>query len=107
MKLPAPVQTYFDADMAFGDVAPMDAFAPGAIVTDEGRAHAGHGAIAAWWRAAKARYRHKAEPCEMLEERGLIIVRTRVSGRFPGSPAFFTFAFQLVDGRIGALEIGA
>ncbi len=107
MKLPAPVQTYFDADMAFGDAPPMDAFAPGAIVTDDGRTHAGHDAIAAWWRAAKAQYRHKAAPCEILEERGLAIVRTRVTGRFPGSPALFTFAFQLSDGRITALEIAA
>jgi ketosteroid isomerase-like protein len=106
MKLPAPVQTYFDADQAAGHAAPMDAFAPDAVVNDEGKAHRGHDAIEAWWRAAKAQYQHTAEPCEVLEERGLTIVRARVTGRFPGSPALLTFAFQLGDGRIAALEIG-
>ena len=48
-----------------------------------------------------------AEPWEILEERGLTVVRARVTGRFPGSPALLTFAFQLEDGRIAALEIGA
>lgn len=107
MKLPAPVQTYFDADKAAGDAAPIGAFAPDAVVKDEGKTHVGHDAIEAWWRAAKAQYRHTAEPCEILEERGLTIVRARVTGRFPGSPALLTFAFQLGDGRIAALEIGA
>jgi hypothetical protein len=107
MKLPAPVQTYFDADKATGDAAPIGAFAPDAIVKDEGKTHVGLDAIEAWWRAAKAQYQHTAEPCEMLEERGLTIVRARVIGRFPGSPALLTFAFLLGDGRIAALEIGA
>ena len=107
MKLPAPVQAYFDADEAAGDAAPTDAFAPDAVVRDEGRTHAGRDAIAAWWRAAKAQYRHRAEPREIQEERGLAIVRARVTGRFPGSPALLTFAFRLEGGRIAALEIGA
>jgi hypothetical protein len=107
MKLPAPVQTYFDADKADGDAAPTGAFAPDAVVKDEGGTHVGHDAIEAWWRAAKAQYQHAAEPCEILEEQGLTIVRARVTGRFPGSPALLTFAFLLGDGRITALKIGA
>lgn len=107
MTLPAPVQTYFDADDAAGAAAPIGAFAPDAVVKDEGRTHVGHAAIEAWWRAAKAQYQHRAEPCGILEERGLTIVRARVTGRFPGSPALLTFAFQLENGRIAALEIGA
>jgi hypothetical protein len=107
MKLPAPVQTFFDADKAAGDAAPLGAFAPDAVVRDEGRTHVGLDAIEAWWRAAKALYRHTAEPCEIREEHGRAIVRARVTGRFPGSPALLTFAFQFEDGRIAVLEIGA
>jgi hypothetical protein len=107
MKLPAPVQTYFDADKAAGDAAPIGAFAPDAVVKDEGKTHVGPDAIEAWWRAAKAQYQHTAEPYEILEKRGLTIVRAKVTGRFPGSPALLTFAFQLEDGRIAALGIGA
>jgi len=105
MKLPASVQTYFDADKAAA--APIGAFAPDAVVQDEGKSYVGHDAIEAWWRAAKANYQHTVEPCELLEERGLTIVRARVTGRFPGSPALLTFAFLLGEGRIAALKIGA
>jgi len=107
MRLPTPIQTYFDADKAAGDGAPMAAFAPDAIVTDDGRTLVGHDAIAAWWRAAKDRYRHTAEPFKIRQEGGRTLVRARVSGRFPGSPAVLTYAFRLDDGRIAGLEIGA
>lgn len=107
MKLAAPLQTYFEADKAGSDAAPLSAFAPDAIVTDEGRTHAGHDAIAAWWRAAKTQYGHTAEPCDVREERGQTFVRARVTGRFPGSPALLTFAFRVADGKIATLRVGA
>lgn len=107
MKLPAPVQSYFDADKGLGDAAPMDAFAPDATVKDEGRTHVGHDAIEAWWRAAKAQYRHTAEPYESREEQDLTFVRARVAGQFPGSPTLLNFVFLIRDGRIAALRIGA
>lgn len=106
MKLPAPVQVFFDADKAPGRGAPVSAFACDAVVRDEGRAHVGSHAIAAWWRAAKARYRHRAEPCGIQEQDGVTIVRARVTGEFPGSPAILAFSFRLDEDRIAALEIG-
>lgn len=106
MKLPAPIRAYFDADRDGNDAAPASAFARDGVVHDEGRAHVGRDAIGAWWRSAKARYRHAAEPLEVREERGLTVVRARVTGRFPGSPAVLSFAFRLENGRIAALEIG-
>lgn len=107
MKMPAPVQAYFDADRSADGACPAGAFAPDAVVRDEGRSHTGREAIVAWWRAAKAEYRHRSEPCEILEEGATTTILARVTGRFPGSPALLTFAFRLDDGRIGALEIGA
>ena len=107
MTLPAALQAYFDADTAGADTAPLGAFAPQAVVRDEGRAHVGHDAIAAWWRAAKAQYRHTAEPLEATEDGGRTLVRARVTGDFPGSPADLTFAFRVEDGLITGLEIGA
>jgi SnoaL-like domain len=107
VKLPAPIRAYFDADQDRSGAALVGAFAPDAVVKDEGKTHVGRDAIEAWWRAAKAKYEHTAEPCEIRDEGGLCIVRARVTGRFPGSPALLRFAFQLEDGRIAALEIGA
>lgn len=106
MQLPAPIQTYFSA------VAPQDglllaaAFTRDAIVHDEGQSHVGPEAICQWWQAAKAKYRHRAEPLEMTEIGGKIVVRARVTGDFPGSPAVLSFAFGLSGPRIRDLRIG-
>lgn len=107
MTLPAALRAFFDADADGAGAAPLAAFAPAAVVRDEGRTHTGHDAIAAWWRAAKAAYRHTAAPLESAEDGGHTLVRARVTGDFPGSPADLTFAFRLEGGLISALEIGA
>lgn len=107
MNLPAPIQAYFDADTSNDGAALTHAFAPDAVVRDEGQSHAGHRAIAAWWRAAKAKYRHVIEPVEMGEMDEVTSIRARVTGRFPGSPVMCTFSFRLKNDRIAGLEIGA
>lgn len=106
MTLPASIQAFFDADNGPVDgVFPVEAFAPDAVVTDEGQTYVGRDAITAWWRAAKAKSQHTTEPCGSREERGLNIVRARVTGQFPGSPVVLSFAFRLKEERIAALEI--
>ena len=107
MKLPAPTEIYFDAAKDAGNGAPLDAFTADATVRDEGRTHVGHAAIEAWWRAAHEAYGHTAEPCEIRDEEGRTIVRARVEGQFPGSPALLTFTFGLRNARISTMEIGA
>ena len=106
MQLPSPVRTYFDAEQR-NDADPLAAaFTDDAVVRDEGAEHVGPAAIRAWWQAAKAKYRHVAEPLEATQTDGRTIVRARVTGEFPGSPATLTFAFTLMDNRVALLEIG-
>lgn len=107
MDLPAPIDRFFEAATDGGGDAPLSAFALDAVVLDENRTHCGHAAIAAWWRASHETYAHTAEPCDLREAAGRTVVRARVTGRFPGSPALLSFAFTLRDARIAALEIGA
>lgn len=107
MQLPASIRAYFEADQAIGGPAPTRMFARNAVVRDEGKVHTGHEEITAWWNAAKAKYHHTAVPCEIREVKRNTIVRATVTGQFPGSPAVLTFAFQLDDGLIAALEISA
>ena len=68
MNLPSPIQTYFDADRSNDGEALIHAFAPDAVVNDEGQSYAGHQAIDAWWREAKAKYQHVIEPLEIRRE---------------------------------------
>lgn len=105
MKLPAAIHTYFTAQAPQDGEAFGAAFAPDAIVRDEARHHHGPQEIHAWWLAAKAKYRHSAKPLEVTETAGKTVVRARVSGDFPGSPADLTFTFGLAGEKITDLEI--
>ena len=103
MKLHSSIRAYFDADGA----TPLHAFAPDAIVADEGHRHIGHAAIDTWWRDVNAKYQAVAEPLEVNTKDGAHEVRAKVTGQFPGSPITLTFAFRMLDERIAALEIGS
>ena len=107
MKLPTPVQAFFDADKTNDGDALVQAFAPDAVLKDESQSHAGRQAIGAWWRDVKAKFQHVIEPLEMSETGGVAKVHAKVTGQFPGSPVMRTFAFQLKGDRIADLEIGA
>lgn len=107
MTLPEPIRLFFEADRTVGGDAPASLFASTATVFDEGQAHVGREAIAAWWRAAKRKYRHTAEPIDMREAGGITEVQAMVSGDFSGSPAPLTFVFALDGETIASLKIGA
>ena len=107
MDLPASIKSFFDADKSNDGEALIHAFAPDAVVSDEGQSYAGHQAIAAWWREVKAKYQHVIEPLEIDEKDDVTKVRAKVIGQFPGSPVTRTFAFRLDGDQITALDIGA
>ena len=106
MQLPRPIQTFFTASAPQDGHVIAAAFAPDAVVHDEGQTHHGPQAIQAWWLAAKAKYRHHAEPIDATDRAGKTVVRATVTGDFPGSPAVLTFTFGLAQDRIADLGIG-
>lgn len=105
MHLPRPIDTYFSAGEQEAE-AFAAAFAPDAIVHDEGICHRGPEEITRWWRSTQARYRHTSEPLDVETADGKTLVRARVSGDFPGSPVVLMFRFGLAADRITDLEIG-
>jgi len=107
MRLPFPIQAYFDSDERRDGEALVQTFAPNAIVKDEGRTYAGQHDIRQWWHETKDKYQAALEPLAVDEEEGATIVRARVTGQFPGSPATISFIFRLVGERISRLDIGA
>ena len=107
MNLPSPIRSYFDADRSKDGAALIHAFAPDAVVQDEGQSFAGREAIGAWWRESKTKYQTTIEPRDVSEQDGITKVRALVSGKFEGSPATLTFAFRLEGDQITGLEIGA
>lgn len=107
MKLPLPIQAYFDADNRNDGEALIQVLASDAVIKDEGRSYAGHQAIDAWRREVKLKYQQVIEPLAVTEEGAVTSVSARVTGHFPGSPATLNFAFRLKGDQIIGLEIGA
>lgn len=106
MELHAAVQNYFDADKANQIEVLIELFADDAVVHDEGRIHEGRDAIRGWWRSAKNRYHHVAEPIDATTTWEGMRVRAKVTGDFPGSPATLLFRFALSGDKIRKLVIG-
>ena len=104
LNLPEPIAAYFEADRRDSD-AVARCFTNEAVVTDEGRAHAGLPAIKAWKAAASAQYSYVTEPLAFEKTDRQYVVTSRVTGDFPGSPVDLRFIFALERGRIASLEI--
>ena len=104
LNLPEPIAAYFDADQRDGE-AVARCFTERAVVEDEGQRHTGHAAIKAWKTAASCKYSYTSEPFAQEQKEGRTIVKTRLTGNFPGSPVDLQFVFRLERGKIAHLEI--
>jgi len=104
LKLPEPIAAYFRADRHGGD-AVARCFTKTAVVRDEGHTHSGLAAITAWKTEASARYSYTSEPIAVEQKDGRYIVKSRLTGNFPGSPIELRYHFNLERGKIAFLEI--
>ena len=104
LNLPEPIAAYFEADR-LDSHAVARCFTNDAVVTDEGRTHAGLPSIKAWKAAASTQYSYVAAPVALEKADRKYIVTSRVTGDFPGSPVDLRFVFALERGRIASLEI--
>jgi hypothetical protein len=105
IAVPGPVAAYLAAEKAKDTETLVRCFREDAVVRDEGRAHRGVAAIEAWHREANAKYQYVLELLEASASGSAAVVRARVSGDFPGSPAVLRFHFTLERDRITSLEV--
>ena len=89
MNLPPPIARLFRRRAARSDAEPSPRPSqPTPSSRDEGQTHPGRAGDPDWWQAAKAKYRHVAEPLDVTERTGRRpSSRASVTGDFPGSPA--------------------
>jgi SnoaL-like domain len=107
IDLPRPIALYVAAENA-GETALLDeCFTAAATVRDEGQTYRGLAAIREWKAETKRKYKHRVTPLELVERDGITLLKARLEGDFPGSPATLQFRFKLEGDRIAALEIGA
>ena len=104
LNLSEPIAAYFNADQRDGEAVAC-CFTERAVVEDEGRVHSGHAAIKAWKTAASSKYSYTSEPFAQEQKDGRTIVKTRLTGNFPGSPVNLQFVFLLERGKIAHLGI--
>jgi len=104
LKLPPPIAAYFTADEGDGD-AVAQCFTHKAVVKDEGHTYRGQVAIKQWKTDASAKYQYTSEQLACDEKDGKIVVTSRLTGNFPGSPLNLRFCFELEDDKIASLEI--
>ena len=106
LNLPEPIAAYFAADK-LNPEAIARCFTAQAVVKDEGRTHAGTEAIKAWKAAASTAYTYTVDPLSLNQTGSSHVVRSRVTGNFPGSPVELHYEFRLERGLISSLEITA
>jgi SnoaL-like domain len=104
LELPGPVAAYFDADRE-GSEAIARCFTEAAVVKDEGRTYRGRAAIRQWKEDASTRYQYTSEPLACEQRDGTVVVTSRLTGTFPGSPVNLRFFFVLEGDAIASLEV--
>ena len=104
LDLPEPVAAYFAADKE-GAEAVARCFTDTAVVKDEGQTYRGQAAIRQWKAEASAKYQYTSEPFACEPKNGIIVVTSRLTGNFPGSPVNLRFFFGLDGDKISSLEI--
>lgn len=104
LDLPKPIAAYFASDRQDAE-AVARRFTQTAVVKDEGHTYRGRAAIKQWKTEVSARYQYTSEPFACEQQDGKIVVTSRLTGNFPGSPVSLRFCFELEGDRIASLEI--
>jgi SnoaL-like domain len=104
LDLPQPVADYFTADRSHSE-AVAQCFTENAVVKDEGRSFKGRAAIKQWKADVSAKYQYTSEPSKCEQQDGKVVVTSRLTGNFPGSPVTLRFLFELEGNKIESLEI--
>lgn len=104
LELPNPIDAYFTADRGDSE-AVTQCFTDNAVVKDEGHIYNGLDSIKKWKTDSSNTYTYTSEPSSFEERDGKIIVTSRLTGNFPGSPVDLRYFFGLEGDKIAYLEI--
>jgi hypothetical protein len=104
LNLPKPIATYFAADKNDSETL-SQCFTENAVVKDEGHTYKGRATIKKWKTNAATKYEYTSEPVACERKDGKIVVTSRLTGNFPGSPVNLRYFFELEGDKIASLEI--
>ncbi|WP_445259138.1 nuclear transport factor 2 family protein [Nocardioides aurantiacus] len=105
-QLPATIRAYLAAHAAGGTDAAARAFAPDAVVVDEGRTYRGTEEVREFLAAAGSRFTYTTElvGAERVDDTRWVAVN-RLEGDFPGGVAELRYRFRLVGDLVAELVI--
>ena len=101
--LPEPIAAYFAADIRDSE-AFARCFTDDAVVKDEGHTYTGVTAIKQWKAKSATKFTYSSKPFAVEPRDGMVIVTSRLTGNFPGSPVNLRYCFGLERGKIASLE---
>ena len=104
--LTPPLSSYFEATNAHDAEAVASLFGETALVHDENADHRGRAAIRDWAQGTYDQYDVRLSPELAITDGEATVIRTRVAGRFIGSPIELKFRFVTDGDRIKELTIG-
>jgi len=103
MNLPKVITDLVTAQNNFDSIAYTNCFNETAVVFDEGKTHNGRKEIENWIEKANKDYQATMKPIEYLNADQ--ILKTEVSGNFPGSPIVLAYHLEIKNGLIQSLKI--
>ena len=106
-ELPKPIEVYMNS-LNTRDNTVLDAcVAKDAHVHDIGEDNHFNGieAIKKWRGSSSDEFNLKSEVAEVETKHGIVIVTSKISGNFPGSPQLFYYFFTVADDLITNIEI--
>jgi hypothetical protein len=104
VDLPKPIAAYFAADKADGETV-AQCFTRDGFVKDEGHTYQGTAEIKQWKTATSAKFAYTSEPFASQQQEAMIVVTSRLTGTFLGSPVDLRYFFRLEGDKIASLEI--
>jgi len=104
LDLPRPIAAYCTGDKS-DEEGVSQCCAENAVVKDEGHTYSSRLAIKKWKTDSSAKYQYTSEPFAYEEKDGKVVVTSRLTGNFPGSPVNLRFFFGLEGDKIASLEI--
>ena len=104
-KLPKIIEHYVEATNTNNMAAFLSCFAEDATVLDEGETLQGKKAIEAWFTKTKTKYNHTTEPVSINENGDELLLKSKVTGTFKGSPLVLDYRIKVKAGLIQDLRI--
>jgi hypothetical protein len=105
MNLPIVITNLVKAQDRFDAKAYANCFSKTGVVYDEGKTHSGRTAIEQWFIEASMKYNLIMKPLHFEDNGATGILKSEVSGSFPGSPAVFTYNLVFKGELIQSLKI--